>query len=245
MAVMEMQEVLFDITIPVLNEEDSLSENIMVLHDFLEETFKDVDWRITIADNGSIDNTHAIAAALSRENKNISELTVERPGVGLALKTAWIESRAIIIGFMDLDLATDLRHIPEAINGIKENGYDFVYGSRLNPKSKVSDRPLHREVMSRVFNLLLKLILRTKFSDGFCGFKFMRASKWNEIYDRGAKNDGWFFSPETLIAAEFLGLNILELPVEWRHGRDSKVRIIKHTVHSLRGMLNMRKYKYI
>ena len=87
-------------------------------------------------------------------------------GPTLALKTSWGQSEADIVGYMDLDLATDLPHFLEAYRALAEEGADLVYGTRLHPSSKVIGRSLKREIASRGFNWLLQTYLGTRFSDG-------------------------------------------------------------------------------
>ncbi|MBK9015949.1 MAG: glycosyltransferase [Saprospiraceae bacterium] len=206
----------FDVTIPVLNEEATLKQQVLVLFDFLKKNFPDPgQWRIVIADNGSKDQTYAIAESLHRRHPEIVPLTVPRKGVGLALKTSWDQSQADMVGYMDLDLATDLPHFLQAYDAIANQGYELVYGTRLHPKSKVIGRTLKREITSRVFNFILKTYLGVGFSDGMCGFKWLRRDVYAPLHDAGAVSDGWFFSTELLTIAEWKHLKILELPVKW------------------------------
>lgn len=218
----------FDITIPVLNEEATLRENTLSLYSFLTKHFQDQNqWRIVIADNGSTDNTLEIGRSLAKEFPQIRVVNVPRKGVGLALKTSWGQSDADIVGYMDLDLATDLPHFLEAYEAIAVKGFDIVYGTRLHPRSKVIGRTLKREFTSRVFNALLKAYLGVRFSDGMCGFKFLRREVYPMLHEGGAGNDGWFFSTELLTVAEWKGLRIFELPVKWTDDTSSsKVKVI-------------------
>lgn len=206
----------FDVTIPVLNEEATLDRQVRILRQFLWENFPEKgQWRIVIADNGSTDNTRHIAAALGDEFPEIQLVCVPEKGVGLALKTSWGQSRADMVGYMDLDLATDLRHLTQAYNALATEGYDLVYGTRLHRKSKVIGRTLKREITSRVFNLMLRLYLGIRFSDGMCGFKWLRREHLATLMEAGAVSNGWFFSTELLTVAEWKGLKICELPVIW------------------------------
>lgn len=206
----------FDITIPVLNEAETLDRQVRILHDFLCRHFPEPhQWQIIIADNGSTDDTRHIAAALSDELAEIKLVAVPEKGVGLALKTSWTQSRADIVGYMDLDLATDLRHFPQAFHALATEGFDLVYGTRLHPKSKVVGRTLKREITSRIFNFMLKTYLGTRFSDGMCGFKWLRREHVGPLMDAGAVSNGWFFSTELLALAEWKGLKMCELPVVW------------------------------
>ncbi len=206
----------FDITLPVLNEEVTLDHQVRTLYDFLWKNFPERgQWHIVIADNGSTDNTPHIAAALCDEFPEVQWIQVPEKGVGLALKTSWTQSNADIVGYMDLDMATDLRHFPQAYHALATEGFDLVYGTRLHQKSRVIGRTLKREITSRIFNLLLKTYLGTHFSDGMCGFKWLRREKVAPLMEAGAISNGWFFSTELLTIAEWKGLKVCELPVIW------------------------------
>lgn len=236
----------FDVTIPVLNEEPTLERQVKILHAFLKEHFsKENQWRIVIADNGSTDQTFEIAERLSNEIAEITVVKVPRKGVGLALKTSWGQSQADIVGYMDLDLATDLPHFLEVYDAIANKDYDIVYGTRLHPQSRVIGRTLKREIASRVFNMILKLYLGVHFSDGMCGFKFLKRSVYPQLYENGAQNDGWFFSTELLTVSEWLGFKIYELPVQWTDDvSSSRVQIIPLAKRYLQDMKQLRSRKW-
>ncbi|MCC7244640.1 MAG: glycosyltransferase [Saprospiraceae bacterium] len=237
----------FDVTIPVLNEEASLDRQVRILHRFLSEHFPDSSqWRIVIADNGSTDNTRHIAAALGDELPEVQLVQVPERGVGLALKTSWMQSNADIVGYMDLDLATDLRHFIQAYNALNTEGFDLVYGSRLHAQSKVIGRTVKREITSRVFNTILKVYLGVGYSDGMCGFKWLKREHVAPLMAGGAMSNGWFFSTELLTVAEWQGLKMCELPVQWTDDTtESKVDIPKLAKQYLKAMevLKQRKPK--
>lgn len=235
----------FDITIPVLNEEETLEKNVRTLHQFISKHFSGhSNWRIVIADNGSTDKTRDIASGLSDLFPEVHLVTVPSRGVGLALKTSWAQSDADIVGYMDLDLATDLSHFIEAYEAIDKEDFDIVYGSRLHPKSRVINRPFKREVASRIFNWLLKAYLRVHFSDGMCGFKFLKRSVYPQLHQLGAQNNGWFFSTELLTVSEWINLKIFELPITWTDDTSSsKVKIIPLARKYIRSMIELKKKK--
>ena len=169
------KEKSFEITVPVLNEEAELRKGILSLHDFCTKEFPDSwQWSIVIADNGSTDRTQEIAEGLAAEYAKIKYIRLNKTGVGLALKTSWGKSEADIVGSMDLDLSTDLKHLPEALSAIIEKEYDLVYGTRLLKASKVTGRSLKREITSRVLNFIIQSYLEVSVSDGMCGFTFFQ-----------------------------------------------------------------------
>ncbi len=235
----------FDVTIPVLNEAATLDRQVRILHRFLAQHFSEPgQWRIVIADNGSTDDTRHIAEALGDEFQEITLVQVPEKGVGLALKTAWTQSQADIVGYMDLDLATDLQYFIQAYNALATEGFAVVYGTRLHRRSQVRGRTLKREITSRVFNTLLKLYLGTRFSDGMCGFKWLRRAYVQPLMDGGAISNGWFFSTELLAIAEWKGLKMCELPVKWTDDTTaSKVNIGRLAKQYMQAMAVLKKRK--
>jgi glycosyltransferase involved in cell wall biosynthesis len=235
----------FDVTIPVLNEEATLDAQVRMVHQFLMKHFPtEGQWRIIIADNGSTDQTRFIAEAIEDELSEVKLVRVPEKGVGLALKTSWTQSDADIVGYMDLDLATDLQHFIQAYNALATEGYEVVYGTRLHRKSKVYNRTMVREITSRVFNRILKIYLGTRFSDGMCGFKWLKRSQVAPLMEGGAVSNGWFFSTELLAIAEWKGLKMCELPVKWTDDTTaSKVNIPKLAKQYIRAMIQLKKRK--
>jgi len=235
----------FDLTIPVLNEEETLDQQVRILHNFLLQHFPNKSqWKIVIADNGSTDRTEEIALNLSANLPEVQLVKVPKRGVGLALKTSWEQSSADIVGYMDLDLATDLPHFLEAFQAIKIENYDLVYATRLHKDSKVIGRTLKREISSQGFNFILKNYLKVNFSDGMCGFKWLKREVYPSLKAAGADNDGWFFSTELLTTAEWKGLKIKELPVKWTDDAgSSKVKILPLAKRYLKAMRELKSKK--
>lgn len=235
----------FEVTIPVLNEEETLERQVRKLHTFLAHHFPTPNqWKIIIADNGSTDRTPHLAAALADMLPEVQLVRVPEKGVGLALKTSWGQSQADLVGYMDLDLATDLQHFIQAYHALSTEGYDLVYGTRLHRKSKVIGRTLKREITSRVFNFIARRYLGTRFSDGMCGFKWLKRRYLQTLLEGGAVSNGWFFSTELLAAAEWNSLNICELPVTWTDDTSgSKVHIGRLAKQYLKAMLVLKKQK--
>ena len=156
------------------------------------------------------------------------------------MKTAWNQSVADIVGYMDVDLATDIEHFKEVISIFEMGDVDIVNGSRNLPSSRVSNRKIIREITSRGFNILLRYILNTHITDGMCGFKFIRLDVYQNIAKYGIRNDGWFFCTEFLCLAERLGFVITEIPVRWQDDDDSRVRIVRLSAYYLREIVRLR-----
>lgn len=234
---------MFEITLPVLNEERTLKTQVLILYHFLlNEVSAYPDWKIVIADNGSTDNTQGVGEKLAEEYARIKYIRLEETGVGLALQTSWRQSAADIVGYMDLDLATNLKHLSEAISALA-SGYDLVYASRLAKESVIKGRRVIREISSRGFNFIARNYLGVHFSDGMCGFKFMKREVYEKLYAGGARSKTWFFSAELLAVAEWVKFKIYELPVEWTDSANSHVRIIPLAIQYLKAMKQLKQHK--
>jgi len=226
-----------DIVIPVYNEEVALSRSIATLKNFLKE-HASFSWRIVIADNASTDKTLDIAKELSEQDTNVTYVHLDLKGRGRALKKAWLESDADIVSYMDVDLSTELEALPLLVNAI-EDGYGVAIGSRLIRDSEVIGRSLKREITSRGYNLLIKLIFSPKFADAQCGFKAVRIDVVKAIVPY-IENNEWFFDTELLLLTTKKGYRIKEIPVKWTDDPDTRVDVVKTAIEDIKGLLRVR-----
>lgn len=230
-----------EITIPVLNEQETIAEKIHEVDQFLSANFPEESVHLVIADNGSTDQTEAIGRQLSSMLDRVEYLRLSERGVGRALKASWTRSQADIVGYMDLDLATDLSYLRPALNTLTRDEADVVTGSRLAKGAVVVGRKFSRKVTSIGLNLLVRMVFSTTFTDGMCGFKFLKRTQVERLIENGARSDGWFFATELLIVAEHLGLRIKDLPVHWTDDPDTKVRIVRLSLEYIRAIKSLKK----
>lgn len=230
-----------EISIPVLNEEDTLRVQVYKILDFLQqECTKYGDIGIVIADNGSNDKTQIIATELANQNSNVRYLRLEQRGVGRVLKASWLSSTADIVGYMDLDLATDLKHLHQVFDALLYKDYEIIAGTRLSKDSLVIGRSPLRNFTSKVFNKILNFKFNGNFTDGMCGFKFLKREILNSLIQNGADNDGWFFSTELLVVADYKKYKLLDLPIVWTDDPNSKVKIVKLAIEYLKAMSDLK-----
>ncbi len=232
-------DVTTDLVIPVLNEAHVLERSITTVRTFLTTHFP-YQWRIVIVDNGSTDGTDAVGLALGMRFPDVSFLSLSQRGRGRALRHAWTKSDADVVCYMDVDLSTDLWALPRLIGAIVEDGYDVATGSRLTRGSRVT-RSLKREVISRIYNLFVKALLFTRFSDAQCGFKAVSRAVVDRIVPQ-IQDQSWFFDTELLVLAEKHGYRIKDLPITWVEDDDSRVKLIRTAWDDIKGVLRLRRH---
>lgn len=231
-----MNTLICDVVIPVYNEEQQLRDSVIKLRDFLKNNLK-IPWQIVIADNGSTDGTLKLALELSKEFPQMKAVHIEQKGRGRALRRVWLESKSDILSYMDVDLSTDLSAFPPLIGAILE-GYDIAIGARLSREAQVK-RSLKREIASRAYNIIIKLIHQTHFSDAQCGFKAISRKAAQELLPLTLDNE-WFFDTELLIQAEKKSYRIKEIPVKWAEDPGSTVKVLKTAYKDIKGLLRLK-----
>jgi glycosyltransferase involved in cell wall biosynthesis len=231
------RERLVEVTVPVYNEEKVLEQSVRLLHSYLTDNLP-FDFVITIADNASTDGTFAIAQRLRTELPRVRAVHLDRKGRGLALRHVWSSSEADIVAYMDADLSTDLDAFLPLIAPLLSGHSDLSVGSRLAHGAQVVRGP-KREIISRVYNLLLRTVLSARFSDAQCGFKAGRTEVIKALLPAVA-DDTWFFDTELLMLAQRKGLRIYQVPVTWTEDPDSTVEIVRTVLADLRGVARLR-----
>jgi len=225
-----------EIVVPTHNEAHVLEASVARLCRFLTEHFP-LPWRITIADNGSTDGTSVVARRLARAMPNVTVVVLPTAGRGGALRMAWLRSQADIVAYTDVDLSTDLGALLPLVAPLVSGHSDVAVGSRLAWGARTS-RGIKREVLSRGYNRLLRLTLRTPARDAQCGFKALRAAVARQLVP-AVRDDGWFFDTELLIRARRAGYRVFEVPVDWIDDEDSRVEILRTSWDDLRGVARL------
>ncbi len=217
---------MIKIFIPVYNEERFIKSNLKyMLNRFLNLLYD--DFIIYIVNDGSIDKTGDIIDSMNF--KNLIHLRCKGPTVreNLAKMILKHAENNDLIFFMDADLSTDMSAIPQLFKTIKQ-GYDIAIGSRYIKGSRLSRTP-YRFIVSKIFNLFLRIYFSSKINDHECGFKLFKANIIKDLI----KDMGWnlqrraFWDSEMLIRAQRKKYKIREIPVIWREGPKSYISIKK------------------
>ena len=207
--------------IPVYNDRQSLERALPATIGILSGISP--AFEILVAEDGSTDGSADFVRDFSRGDDRIRLLHSDiRQGRGRALNRAIRDARGAIVCYFDVDLATDMQHLPELILAIRE-GYYIATGSRLLPDSRIV-RTGGREFASRSYNLLVRWILSSRISDHQCGFKAFNKDRIAKILP-AVRSDHWFWDTELLVRSQRCGYSVAEFPVRWRAGKGTTVRV--------------------
>ncbi|MDD5144120.1 dolichyl-phosphate beta-glucosyltransferase [Methanoregula sp.] len=206
--------------IPVYNDRDSLERALPVSIRILSGISP--SFEILVAEDGSSDGSAAIVEEFGRTDPRVRLLHSDaRQGRGKALNRAIQEARGSIVCYFDVDLATDMQHLPELIGAIRD-GYDMATGSRLMPDSDII-RTGGREIASRSYNFLVRLFLSSTVFDHQCGFKAFNRERILPILST-VRDTHWFWDTELLVRGQRKGCRVKEFAVRWRAGKGTTVK---------------------
>lgn len=207
--------------IPVFNDFQSLRIAIPRSIELLSQIT--TGFELIIAEDGSTDGSAELVRQYEQGDPRIHLLhSDERQGRGKALNRAINEAKGKIVCYYDVDLATDMQHLSPLIEAIKR-GADIATGSRLMPESD-SIRSGGREIASRSYNFLVRVLLGSSIHDHQCGFKAFNKVHILPILPSIHSNH-WFWDTEILVRAQRSGSCVHEFPVRWRAGKGTTVKI--------------------
>ncbi len=227
-----------DIVLPVYNEEHVLAGSVETLREYLYEHSFPYTWRIVIADNASTDGTLDAGEGLAAQFDDVTVIHLPEKGRGRALRKAWLESDADAACFMDIDLSTHLDGLLPLAKAVLEEGYDVSTGSRMTRGSQI-ERSVGREITSRGFIFLIKILFFSGLSDTQCGFKAISRQAAQELIPR-IENEEWFFDTELLLLAEKGGYRVKDIPIRWVEDTYTRVNVPKKILEDLAGLVRMR-----
>ena len=212
---------------PVLNERLRLRNGIEKSMEYLRENVT-IPYSLTILDNGSDDETPDIGRELEAKYPKVTYVRVGERGVGVAFRKGIELNESDIVGYMDIDLSTDLKYLGKTIELFQTWAeLQYVNGTRFSKESDTKGRKWYRKITSMGLVFLLKTIFHMKATDALCGFTFLRKEEAEQLVRESSNDNGWFYTVEFLIRAERDGMVIYDMPVEWQEDYNTTVKVWK------------------
>lgn len=225
------------VVIPVYNESDKIEKTIAVIKEHLADRFP---YEIVVVDDGSKDDTKAIAERISEIDSRVRVLSYgENRGKGFALKAGMTDAIGELVLFTDADLATPIDELDKFLPYF-EQGYDVVIGSRrVEGANVIVHQPRYREFMGKVFNQIAKVLVTRKVDDFNCGFKCYKREVANRLYSRG-RLERWGFDVEMFFMIEKFDYKVKEVPVRWINAETTQVHLIRDSIRSFTELIQIR-----
>jgi glycosyltransferase involved in cell wall biosynthesis len=194
------------VVIPCLNEAETLATCVEKAERSMREHA--ITGEIIVADNGSSDDSRAIAQQLGAV-----VVDVEAKGYGYALMGGIAAARGRFVIMGDADDSYDFAEIPKFVEKLR-HGFDLVQGCRL-PSGGGTLLPgampwLHRWCGNPMFSLLARRMFRAPVHDVYCGMRGFTKPFYERLDQRCT---GMEFATEMIIKASMFGGRIAEVPI--------------------------------
>lgn len=190
------------IVMPCLDEAATVATCIRKAQRYLTES--GIDGEVVIADNGSTDDSPAIARSLGARVVN-----VETKGYGSALSGGIAAARGRFIIMGDADDSYDFSNLSPFVAKLRE-GYDLVMGNRFTGGILPGAMPpLHRFVGNPLLTAIGRVFFRSPCGDFHCGLRGIRKDSAARL---DLRTTGMEFATEMIVKATLAGLRIAEVP---------------------------------
>lgn len=210
----------------------------------LEQAFTFLDAQpyaseVIVVENGSKDNTLAIARGMQASHPGLQVISLAESGKGRAVKAGMLAAGGQYRFFADADFsmpASEInRFIPPQLTGV-----DIAIASREAPGAVRINEPAYRHTVGRAFNLLVRVIALPGFQDSQCGFKCFTAAAAEALFPLQTQ-PGWSFDVELLFIAHRKGFRIQEIPISWYFNPDSKIKVVRDSLQMGLSLLAIRR----
>ena len=224
------------IVIPAFNEEHRITSTLDQVTAYLRLQIYTAE--VLVVDDGSTDGTARLVQAYESSGYPVRLASLEHQGKGGAVKAGMLMAKGEYRFLCDADLAMPIEELAAFLPPRLE-GVDVAVGSREAKGARRYNEPLHRHLMGRLFNGLIRATAVRGVSDTQCGFKCFRGDIVDEVFGQ-QRLRGFGFDVEVLFIAQRRGLRIQEIPITWYHQPDSKVRPLRDTVSMAREVAQVR-----
>jgi dolichyl-phosphate beta-glucosyltransferase len=233
-----MSEPLLSIIIPAYREESRIVPTLEGVFAYLNG--QDYTSEVIVVDDGSPDGTVRAACDAGRGHTNFRVVSNEiNRGKGASVRRGMLEARGKYLLFSDADLSTPIEETARFLEKMRE-GYAVIIGSRaLRESDIVTCQPRYRQIMGKIFNKLVRVLLVRGLKDTQCGFKMFTREAAKKIFPLQIIKR-FAFDVEILFLARKLGFRIFEMPVTWKDSPLTRVSMIKDTLSMFTALLHIR-----
>lgn len=219
------------ISIPCLNEEETISEVISLIPERIEDIS---NIHVIVINDGSTDKTaeiaHALGAIVISHKRNL--------GVGEAFKSAYnfaVDNNFDLMVNVDGDNQFDPRQIPELVRPILENKADLVIGSRFLEDKKIPNQSKIKYIGNKLMTLLIGRLIESNQTDVSSGF---RAYSREALYNLNL-HGSFTYTQETFLEFSAKKLTIAEVPVKVKYFKNRKSRVVRNLLKYIANTLKI------
>jgi glycosyltransferase involved in cell wall biosynthesis len=223
------------VVLPAHNESGMLEESVRDVTAGLREQSR--SFEIVVVENGSSDDTAAIANRLAGEIPELRALSLPEPDSGRALRAGLLAAVGDVVVNFDVDFC-DLGFLERAVPMVEAPGGPAVVVGSKRTAGSDDTRTWQRRMVTGVFSSLLRYGFGLSVSDTH-GVKALRREALAPVA-RHCRFGQDLFDTELILRAERAGLRSAEIPVEVVEKRPARSSIRARIPRTVRGLVALR-----
>ncbi len=223
------------VVLPAHNEAGLLEEAVAEVAEGLRS--RGLSFEVLVVENGSTDDTAAIARRLAGEVNELRCLSLAQADYGRALRAGLLSAEGEVVVNFDVDWC-DLGFLDRAVPLVRApDGPAVVVGSKRTAGS-TDTRSRRRRLVTAGFATLLRYGFRLSVSDTH-GVKAMRRAPLVPLAEQCRFGQD-LFDTELILRVERAGLGSAEIPVEVVERRPARSTMLSRIPRTLKGLGRLR-----
>jgi dolichyl-phosphate beta-glucosyltransferase len=220
--------------IPIFNEAARLNYLFKRIYFFINK-YKNIKAKFILINDGSKDNSKKKIDNFINKIKKIIKINISlinyktNKGKGFAIKKGILGSTSDWIITLDADLSVDFSQVIKWNNKFEFNTNRAYWGSRVLKSSRAKSIIIRR-MLGLILFFILKIFFNFKIKDTQCGFKLYHKSYVKKLFNNLDIYD-FTHDIKLLILLMKFNVEVEELPVNWTHYSNSKVRLFYDSIN--------------
>ena len=218
------------VVIPAFNEQESLEATVKAVVAALPDPARS---ELVIVNDGSTDQTLAVATTIAESSTTASVVVVDRPtngGMGQALASGFARGTGDVITWIPGDGEYDLDEVLIGLENLESSDFVLV---RRNSRGQVG-----RNIVSSNMYALIRVLFGFH-ATGYCGIFIIGGARWQQLTIRSGDV---FFTLEVALRARHAGWKISYVTAEWRPRRAGRSKVFRPTV-MLRNVIELFRFR--
>ena len=206
------------IILPVRNEAKGISKTL----DLICAGIDQIDYEVIAVNDFSDDDTYNI---ISKKKDSINKIKLfdnAKKGLGGAINLGIEKSNGDAICIMMADLSDDINDLKKYYELIQSKNVDAIFGSRFIKGSNVSDYPIKKLFLNRIFNYITKFIFLSDYNDFTNAFKIYKKNSLIKAMPLISEDFNIFLEIPLKIISRKMNYKII--PIGWKNRKEGKAK---------------------
>ena len=206
------------IILPVRNEAKGISKTLDLICSGIDQ----IDYEIIAVNDFSDDDTYDI---ISKKKDSINKIKLfdnAKKGLGGAINLGIEKSNGNAICIMMADLSDDINDLKKYYEMIQSENVDAIFGSRFIKGSNVSDYPIKKLFLNRIFNYITKFIFLSDYNDFTNAFKIYKKKALIKTMPLISEDFNIFLEIPLKIISRKMNYKII--PIGWKNRKEGKAK---------------------